>query len=78
MALLASFFGMGLFGASGMFCWVIWLVIWLLVGIWVYRDAESRGASGILWLLVVIVLGIIGLILYLILRPKGGGVPPLG
>ena len=61
----------------GLFCcWVIgWLVLWLLVGIWVYRDAESRGMSGVLWLLVVLVAGIIGIIIYLVVRtdrPSGG------
>jgi len=77
MGVLASIFGLGLFGMTGWMCPVIWLVIWLLVGIWVYRDAESRGASGVLWLLVVLVLGIIGLIIYLVVRPKGPSAPPL-
>ena len=44
------------------------LIISLLIAIWVYRDAESRGMSGVLWLLVVLVAGIIGLIIYLVVR----------
>jgi len=46
---------------------VIW-VIFLLVAIWVYRDAESRGMSGVLWLIVVLLFGLIGLIIYLVVR----------
>ena len=66
-------FSLGLFGC-GVFP-IIWFVIWVLVAIWVYKDAESRGASGVLWLIVVILLGIIGLIIYLVVRPKEP-VPP--
>lgn len=43
-------------------------IIFLLIAIWVYRDAESRGMSGVLWLLVVLIGGIIGLIVYLVVR----------
>jgi hypothetical protein len=72
-----GFFGGGFLagGLCGGF-WVIWFIIWILVGIWVYRDAEKRGTSGVLWLIVVILLGIIGLIIYLILRPGGLQSPP--
>ena len=55
---------------GGAFCALfvgIW-IIFLLIAIWVYRDAESRGMSGVLWLLVVLVAGIIGLIIYLVVR----------
>jgi len=38
------------------------------IGIWVYKDAESRGENGVLWLLVVFVGGLIGLIVYFIIR----------
>jgi hypothetical protein len=67
-----------LFG--GILCvgfWIAWFIIWLLVAIWVYKDAESRGASGVLWLIVVILLGIIGLIIYLVVRPSQQ-LPPAG
>lgn len=55
---------------TGIFCLIpiVWLVVWILVGIWVYKDAESRDMNGALWLIVVIVLGIIGLIIYLLVR----------
>ena len=36
--------------------------------IWVYHDAQSRGMNAVLWLIVVLVGGIIGIIIYLIIR----------
>ena len=45
----------------------IW-IIFLLVAIWVYRDAESRGMSGVLWLIIVLFFSLIGLIIYLVVR----------
>jgi len=45
----------------------------LLLG--VYRDAEKRGKSGALWLIIVIILGLIGIIIWLIVRPPIGGEP---
>jgi len=58
------------------FLWVIiWFVIFLVVAIWVYRDAEKRGKSGALWLIIVIILGLIGIIIWLIVRPPIGGEP---
>ena len=58
------------FFAVGAFCivWVVFLILWILVLVWVYRDAEERGMSGILWVLVVFFLSIIGLIVYLVVR----------
>ena len=46
----------------------------LLLG--VYRDAEKRGSSGALWLIIVIFTGIIGLIIWLVIRPPIGGEKP--
>ena len=65
------------FAAGGLcFLWVIiWFVIFLLVAIWVYGDAEKRGKSGALWLIIVIILGLIGIIIWLIVRPPIGGEP---
>jgi len=81
--------------AFGSVCCIVILIpiiIAILIAIWVYRDAESRGMSGILWLLVVIFVPyFIGLIVYLVVRrdhpkrppgyypPTGpGGYPPPG
>ena len=44
------------------------LILWVLVIVWVYRDAERRGMSGVLWALLVFVGNIIGLLIYLIVR----------
>jgi hypothetical protein len=65
------------------------IILWGAVLIWVYRDAEKRGMSGILWLLLVLVGNIIGLLVYAIVRSEtalgrrngsGGGAtaPPAG
>lgn len=55
---------------GGLFClfWVALFVIFLLIAIWVYRDAESRGMSGALWLIIVLLFSVIGLIIYLVVR----------
>jgi hypothetical protein len=47
---------------------LILLALWIFVLVWVYRDAESRGRSGILWALLVFIGNVIGLIIYLIVR----------
>jgi hypothetical protein len=59
------------FEAALMIYWIvviIWCIIAIVLAVWVYRDAESRGENGALWLIIVILLGIIGLIIYLIVR----------
>ena len=68
------------FGLSGLICGLI-IVIWIvfiLIAIWVYKDAEKRGSSGVLWLIIVILTGIIGIIIWLIVRPPIGGHPGSG
>ena len=57
---------------GGMMCiiGVVWLIIAIALAVWVYKDAEARGENGVLWLIVVILLGLIGLIIWLIARPK--------
>jgi len=49
---------------------IVWFVIAILLCIWVYRDAESRGMNGALWLIIVLIGSIIGLIVYLIVRKE--------
>jgi uncharacterized membrane protein len=68
-----AFFGMAMLTCA--IIAIIWFVIWILVAIWVYKDAEKRGSSGILWLILVILLGIIGIIIWLVIRPPIGGHP---
>jgi H+/Cl- antiporter ClcA len=43
-------------------------VVWILLAVWVYRDAKKRGMEATLWLLLVLLTGFFGLIVYLIVR----------
>lgn len=84
--LSASPFQLGPFDAFlGALCFIIIasLVAFILVAVWVYRDAESRGMSGALWVVLLIIAslffafigGLVVLIIYLIVRsehPVGG------
>ena len=71
--------GLAIFGA---FCiiYVVIFIVWIILAIWVYRDAKGRGMSGALWLLIVLITGILGLIIYLVVRhdkqPEGYYPPP--
>ncbi len=72
-----------LFLGLGLICLIpiIYFVIGIILCIWVYRDAEARGMNGVMWLLIVLLIGIIGLIIYLVVRKdktvsKGGPPPP--
>jgi hypothetical protein len=51
------------------------MALWIFVIFWVYRDAESRGMSGILWALLVFIGNVVGLIIYLIVRNEQGRRP---
>ncbi len=59
---------------------IVIFIVSLLIAIWVYKDAEKRGKSGALWLIIVLLSGIIGLIIWFVVRPKeivrGPGGPP--
>lgn len=62
------------FGALGRFAFFLlpaaFIVLWGAILIWVYRDAEKRGMSGILWLLLVLIGNVIGLLIYAIVRSE--------
>jgi len=60
----------GLFAGAFCLVWVVMFIIWIGIGIWMYKDAEKRGKNGALWLIIGLVLGIIGLIIWLIVRPS--------
>ena len=64
MAFQVEFF----FGGALCLFFVALFIVSILIAIWVYRDAESRGMSGVLWLIIVLLFGIIGLIIYLVVR----------
>ncbi len=62
---------MNWWGLSSMWLWMIgYWVIFVIIGILVYKDAEERGMSGLLWFILVILpwIGILFLIIYLIIR----------
>jgi len=62
---------------------LLFVIIWLAVILWVYKDAERRRMSGLLWALLVFIGNLIGLLIYLIVRqdhpiccePAGVGTP---
>ena len=66
---------LGVGALSTMCCFLIFLplIIGLLIGIWVYKDAEKRGKSGALWFIIVWITFPIGLIIWFIVRPPIGG-----
>jgi endogenous inhibitor of DNA gyrase (YacG/DUF329 family) len=45
-------------------------LLWILLAVWVYRDAESRGMSGVLWALLVLIGNFVGILIYLIVRSE--------
>jgi len=69
---IVQFEGLEFIGLSGIFCCIplIWFIIGVLLCVWVYRDAQSRGMEAALWLLIVLITGILGLIVYLIVREE--------
>ena len=72
----AGFMGLSLL-CCGIF--LIPFILGLILGIWVYKDAEKRGKSGVLWLLIVWFVAFpIGLIIWLVVRPPIGGDPAKG
>lgn len=73
--------GLGIVFLYGL-CIAVWLIIWILAGWWAYNDAKSKCMdSPVIWFLVVFLLGIIGLIIYLVIRkdncqPQMAQIPP--
>jgi hypothetical protein len=57
---------------------IISLVISIIIAIYMYKDAEKRGKSGILWGIIGFCCGCIGLIIWLIVRPPIQQAPPPG
>ncbi len=63
-------------GTCGCVGGLIGLVIWIALIIYVHRDAKARGMDNAVLLTVVTAFtGILGLIIYLLMRPKGTLVP---
>jgi len=60
----------GLLGLLGL-SFILILFFWYYIVVWVAKDANKRGTSGTLWGILAFFLGLIGLLIYLIVRPKG-------
>jgi MFS family permease len=75
-AVLAQNDNTGAFG-TGALCFglIIGLVINIAILVWVTKDAQKRGSSAGAWLVIVLLFGILGLLAYLVARPKGKLVP---
>jgi hypothetical protein len=59
-------------GGGLIFIVVAWFVLSIALLVWVARDAKARGMdSAVLWMLLVLFLGLIGLVIYLFARPQG-------
>ena len=81
----AAGLGIGCFIAIVIFG-IVCLVVEILIIVWVYKDAKARNMENpALWIILIIFTGIIGLIVYLVIRPKdkviapppsGGTTPP--
>ena len=56
------------------------LFLWILPGLWIYRDAEQRGASAVGWLIAWFVGWLAALLIWLIVRPPRTArtAPPVG
>ena len=55
------------FGGLGM---LAIFILTLVAMLWVYRDAEARGKTGCLWLLLISATGPLGIIAYFVLRDR--------
>jgi Phospholipase_D-nuclease N-terminal len=59
-------------GGGFIFLFVAIIAINVAILVWVARDAKARGMdSAILWMLLVFFTGVIGLIIYILVRPQG-------
>ena len=71
----AGFMGFG----CGCLFFIIAFAIQIAIAIWVYKDAKSRGMENALLLTILTVFtGVLGLIIYLLMRPKNKIMPPAG
>jgi len=52
------------------------IALWIYICVYVYRDAKRRGMDATVWLLLVLLTGFIGLIVYLIVRRDHPIQPP--
>jgi len=53
--------------------YIIVFIVWIAVAIWVYTDAKKRGENAVLWLIIIIFGGLIGVLIWFAFRPPIGG-----
>ena len=46
------------------------VIVWIVTSIWTYKDAKEKGKSGAPWLLISLLLPFIGVLIWIIVRPK--------
>ncbi len=64
--------GCGICGSFFIFFFLAIVALNIAILVWVARDAKARGLdNGVLWMLLVLFTGIVGLIVYLLARPQG-------
>ena len=65
----------GCLGFAGVFVIIFaiaWIALVIYLWVWVARDAKARGLdNAVIWMVLVIFTGLLGLIIYLLARPKG-------
>jgi hypothetical protein len=71
----------GCAGCAGMAGFLIFFIVGIIalniaLLVWVARDSKNRGMdNSVLWMILVMVTGILGLIIYLFARPQGNVIP---
>lgn len=68
--LLAPITSNALFDLTKNLCILFFIVLDAALIFWTYRDAESRGAMGWFWSLVVLIFSAAGWVIYLVIRPS--------
>ncbi|CAN5217323.1 hypothetical protein BH20VER2_BH20VER2_10570 [soil metagenome] len=63
-------------GTCGCVILLVSLAIWIFLVVYVYRDSKARGMdNAVLLTVVTAITGVLGLIIYLLMRPKGNLAP---
>jgi hypothetical protein len=47
---------------------ILMIFVQIYIAVWVYKDAKKRNMDNLLWLIIVVIFGLLGLILYLLIR----------
>jgi hypothetical protein len=55
---------------------IVWFAVGIILLIWVNNDAKARGdQNAVIWMVVLLLAHVMGLIVYLVVRPKGNLAP---